>query len=64
MKIVVPVQCHGCSTPKDRSGFLEGDRIKTLERPALFLTSLSHEFCHHLDFKKFGFVDSMAQVSF
>ena len=23
-----------------------------------FLSTLCHEFCHHLDFKKFGFVDS------
>jgi hypothetical protein len=23
-----------------------------------FLSTLSHEFCHHLDFKKFGFADS------
>jgi hypothetical protein len=24
----------------------------------MFLSTLCHEFCHHLDFKKFGFVDS------
>ena len=23
-----------------------------------FLSTLCHEFCHHLDFKKFGFIDS------
>jgi hypothetical protein len=23
-----------------------------------FLSTLCHEFCHHLDFEKFGFVDS------
>ena len=23
-----------------------------------FLSTLSHEFCHHLDFQKFGFKDS------
>jgi len=28
-----------------------------------FLSTLCHEFCHHLDFKKFGFTDSAAKAS-
>jgi hypothetical protein len=27
-----------------------------------FLSTLCHEFCHHLDFKKFGFVDSSSII--
>jgi hypothetical protein len=29
-----------------------------------FLSTLCHEFCHHLDFKKFGFVDSWDTLGF
>jgi hypothetical protein len=48
-----------------RGGFLESDRRRTLDLPGeevtsfgTFLSTLCHEFCHHLDFQKFRFEES------